>query len=113
MEQSSASIENFQISSDFTPHEDVNLRQNILINLFFSGHMSVNSPIPGTLTSETTVSPEVVQPYPKALLCIMKRFRKRAKSASFTHTPEKQKIEELLKISLKEKKKRKATKITI
>ncbi|GBL86740.1 hypothetical protein AVEN_95989-1 [Araneus ventricosus] len=86
MEQSSASVENFQISSDFTPHEDVNLCQNILNNLSFSGHMSINSPIPGTSTSETTVSPEVVQPYPKALLHIMKR----AKSASLTSSPEKQ-----------------------
>ncbi|GBN55834.1 hypothetical protein AVEN_154281-1 [Araneus ventricosus] len=94
MEQSSASIENFQISSDVTPHEDVNLRQNNVINfLSFSGHISVNSPIAGTSTSETTASPEVVQPYPKALLRIMKRFRKRAKSASFTSTPGK-KIEE-------------------
>ncbi|GBM03668.1 hypothetical protein AVEN_134900-1 [Araneus ventricosus] len=40
MEQSSASIENFQISSDFTPHEDVNLRQNISINLCFYAHVS-------------------------------------------------------------------------
>ncbi|GBN96003.1 hypothetical protein AVEN_81153-1 [Araneus ventricosus] len=91
MEQSSASIENFQISSDFPPHEDVNLRQNIVINLSFSGHMCVNSTIPGTSTSETTVSPEVVKPCLKALLQIMKRFRKRAKSSSFTSTPEKQK----------------------
>ncbi|GBM79764.1 hypothetical protein AVEN_229691-1 [Araneus ventricosus] len=91
MEQSSASIENFQISSDFTPHEDVNLRQYIVINLSFSGHMSVNSPIPGTSTSKTTVSREVVQPYPKALLRIMKRFRKRGKSSSLTSTPGKQK----------------------
>ncbi|GBN72990.1 hypothetical protein AVEN_105118-1 [Araneus ventricosus] len=29
--------------------------------------MSENSSIPGISTSETTVSPEVVQPYPKAL----------------------------------------------
>ncbi|GBL95451.1 hypothetical protein AVEN_154839-1 [Araneus ventricosus] len=87
MEQSSASIENFQISSDFTPHEDVNLRQNIVINFSSSGHMSVNSPIPGTSTSETTVSPEVVQPYLNALFRIMKGFRKRAKSASLTSTP--------------------------
>ncbi|GBM55050.1 hypothetical protein AVEN_146092-1 [Araneus ventricosus] len=29
--------------------------------------MSVNSPIPENSTCETTVSPEVVQPYPKAL----------------------------------------------
>ncbi|GBN28080.1 hypothetical protein AVEN_223626-1 [Araneus ventricosus] len=39
--------------------------------------MSVNSPIPRTSTSETTVSPGVVQPYPKTLLRIMMRFRKR------------------------------------
>ncbi|GBM92732.1 hypothetical protein AVEN_215453-1 [Araneus ventricosus] len=101
MEQSSAPNENFQISSDFTPHEDVNLRQNIAINLSFSGDTSINSPIPVTTTSETTVSREVVQPYPKALLLIMKRFRKRAKSASLTSTPKKQEIEELMKISRK------------
>ncbi|GBL87625.1 hypothetical protein AVEN_165223-1 [Araneus ventricosus] len=89
MEQSSTSTENFEISSDFTPHEDVNLRQNIVINFSFSGHMSVNSPIPGTSTNETTVFPEVVQPYPKALIRIMKGLRKRAKSASLTSTPEK------------------------
>ncbi|GBM13207.1 hypothetical protein AVEN_214922-1 [Araneus ventricosus] len=82
MEQSIASIEDFQISSDFTPREDVNLRQNIVINFSFSGRMSVNSSIPGTSTSETTVFPEVVQPYPKALQRIMEEFRKRAKSAS-------------------------------
>ncbi|GBN56978.1 hypothetical protein AVEN_21467-1 [Araneus ventricosus] len=91
MEQSSAPIENFQISSDFTPHEDLNLRQNSVINFSVSGHISVNSPIPGTSTSETTVFPEVVQPNPKALLCFKKRFRKRAKSAGLTSTPEKQK----------------------
>ncbi|GBM68765.1 hypothetical protein AVEN_97901-1 [Araneus ventricosus] len=106
MEQSSASIENFQISSNFTPLEDVNLRQKIIINLPFSGHMSVNSLIPGTSTNETTVSPEIVQLYPKAMLRSMKRFRKRAKSASLTSTPVKQKNEDLLKISQKEKKKR-------
>ncbi|GBN52225.1 hypothetical protein AVEN_31479-1 [Araneus ventricosus] len=105
MEQSSASIENVQISSDFTPHEDVNLRQNIVVNFSFSCHMSINSPIPATSTSETTVSPEVVQPYPKVLLRSMKGFRKKDKSASLTSTPEKQKIEEkLLKTSRKEKK---------
>ncbi|GBN18130.1 hypothetical protein AVEN_80689-2 [Araneus ventricosus] len=43
--------------------------------------MSINSPIPGTSTSETTVSPDVAQPYPKAVLRIMKELRKRAKSA--------------------------------
>ncbi|GBN02917.1 hypothetical protein AVEN_193499-1 [Araneus ventricosus] len=105
MEQSSAFIENFQISSDCTPHEDVNLLQNIVINLSFSGCMYVNSTITGTSTSETTVSSEVVQPYPKALLQIMKIFRKRAKSASLTSNLEKQKhYEELLKISRKERK---------
>ncbi|GBM57299.1 hypothetical protein AVEN_115621-1 [Araneus ventricosus] len=88
MEQSSASIETFHISSDFTLHEDVNLRQNIVINLSFY----CNSPISETSTSETTVSPEAVQPYPKALLRIMKRFRKRHASASLTSTPEKQRI---------------------
>ncbi|GBM59961.1 hypothetical protein AVEN_178211-1 [Araneus ventricosus] len=67
--------------------------------------MSVNSPIPATSTSETTVFPEVVQPYPKALLRIIRRFRKRAKLASLTSTPEEQKNEEeQLKISRKEKK---------
>ncbi|GBM02546.1 hypothetical protein AVEN_178479-1 [Araneus ventricosus] len=66
--------------------------------------MSVNSPIPGTSTSETTLSPEV-EHYPKALLRIMKRVRKRAESASLTYIPEKQKNkEELLKISRKLKK---------
>ncbi|GBM23399.1 hypothetical protein AVEN_138643-1 [Araneus ventricosus] len=89
MEQSSASIENFQISSEFTTHEDVKLRQNIVINFSFFGHISINSPIPGTSTSETIIYPEVVQPYPEALFTIMKRFRKRAKSASLTSTPEK------------------------
>ncbi|GBM72773.1 hypothetical protein AVEN_3421-1 [Araneus ventricosus] len=71
--------------------------------------MSVNSPIPWTSTSETTVSSEAVQPYRKALLRlrIMKRFRKRAESASLTFTPEEQKIEERLKISRKEKRKEK------
>ncbi|GBM49222.1 hypothetical protein AVEN_158194-1 [Araneus ventricosus] len=87
MEQSSASIENFQISSNFTPHEDVNLRQKIVINLYFSDVCKFS--IPGSSTSEATVSPEVMQPIPKALLRIMKRFRKRAKSASLTSTPEK------------------------
>ncbi|GBM91444.1 hypothetical protein AVEN_216770-1 [Araneus ventricosus] len=106
MEQSSASIENFQISSDFTFHEDVNLGQNIVIHLSFSGHMSVNSPIPGTSTNETNVSPEVVQPSSSKSLQIMKRIRKRDKSASLTFTPKKQKFEEeLLKISRKEKEK--------
>ncbi|GBL87601.1 hypothetical protein AVEN_165203-1 [Araneus ventricosus] len=87
MEQSNASIENFQISSDFTPHENFKLRENIVIKLSFSDQMSVNSLIPGTSTSETTVSPEVMQHYPKALLRIRKRFRKRAKSDSLTSTP--------------------------
>ncbi|GBN18129.1 hypothetical protein AVEN_80689-1 [Araneus ventricosus] len=108
MEQSSASNENFQISSDFTPLEDINLRQNIVIDFSLSGHMSINSPIPGTSTSETTVSPDVAQPYPKAVLRIMKELRKRAKSAGLTSTPEKQKIgEKLLKIILKKKRKEK------
>ncbi|GBM91304.1 hypothetical protein AVEN_69675-1 [Araneus ventricosus] len=89
MEQSSASFENFYISLDFTPHEDANLRQIIEINFSFSGHISVNSPIPGISTSETTVSPEVVQSYPKALLRITKEFRKIAKPTSLTSTQEK------------------------
>ncbi|GBN42880.1 hypothetical protein AVEN_85635-1 [Araneus ventricosus] len=103
MEQSSAFMGNFQISSDFTLYEDVNLRQNNAINLSFSGHMSVNSPLPGTSISEITVFQKFCNLIQKP--CIMKRFRKRAKSASLTSTPEKQKIEEnLLKISRKEKK---------
>ncbi|GBL72733.1 hypothetical protein AVEN_127965-1 [Araneus ventricosus] len=97
IKQSSASIENYQISSDSTTNGNVNLSQNIVTNLSSSGHMFVNAPIPGTSTSETTVSSEIVQPYSKALPRIIKRFRKRAKSAILTSTPEKQKIEELLK----------------
>ncbi|GBM00716.1 hypothetical protein AVEN_150888-1 [Araneus ventricosus] len=83
MEQSGASIENLQISSDFTPNENFNLLQSIVTNLSSSG------PIPGTSTSETTVSPEIVQPYPKALPRIMKGFRKRAKSTILNSTPPK------------------------
>ncbi|GBL99277.1 hypothetical protein AVEN_177312-1 [Araneus ventricosus] len=79
MEKSSASIENVEISSDFTPHRDVNLRQNIVITFSFSGHISVNSPTPGISTSETTASPKVVQPYAKALHRIMNSFKKRSK----------------------------------
>ncbi|GBL95213.1 hypothetical protein AVEN_253540-1 [Araneus ventricosus] len=108
MEQSSENLKFiFEIISSFFrfySYEDVNLSQNIVINFSFSGHMSVNSPVPGTSTSETTISPEVVKRYPKALFRIMKRFRKRAESANLTSIPEKQKIEEeLLKISRKEK----------
>ncbi|GBN56684.1 hypothetical protein AVEN_111041-1 [Araneus ventricosus] len=71
--------------------KSVNLRQNVVINLSLSGHMSENFPIPGNSTSETTVSPEVVQLYPKALFRIMKKFRKRVESASLTSTTPKQK----------------------
>ncbi|GBL74739.1 hypothetical protein AVEN_243610-1 [Araneus ventricosus] len=91
MEQSSASIDNLHISSDFSPHENFDLRQNIVTNLSSAGHLSVNSAIPGTSTSEITVSPEIVQPYPKALPRIVKGLRKRAKSTILTSTPKKKK----------------------
>ncbi|GBL72323.1 hypothetical protein AVEN_115271-1 [Araneus ventricosus] len=45
-------------------------------------------------TSDTTVSPEIVRPYPKSLPLVMKGFRKRAKSTILTSTPEEQKTEE-------------------
>ncbi|GBM84281.1 hypothetical protein AVEN_157084-1 [Araneus ventricosus] len=54
-------IDGFDREGDFTPHEDVNIIQNIVINFSFSSHKSINSPIPGTSTCETAVSPEVVQ----------------------------------------------------
>ncbi|GBM61184.1 hypothetical protein AVEN_241570-1 [Araneus ventricosus] len=74
-------IENFQISSDFTPHKNFKLRKNTVTNLSSSGHMSANFPVPGTPTNETSVFPEIVQPCPKA---IMKGIRKTAESTS-TH----------------------------
>ncbi|GBM15498.1 hypothetical protein AVEN_142149-1 [Araneus ventricosus] len=108
MEQSGASIENFQISSAISANKNLKQSQNIVNNLTSSGHISVNSHIPGASTSDTPVSPKFVRPYPKSLPRITKGFRKRAKSTILTSTPEKQSLEELSNRTRK-----KATKITI
>lgn len=94
MEQPSALTENSHIFSDLTPNEHFKQNDYLVNNPSSFANISVNSPIPGTSTSETTVSPENIRPYPKALPRIMKGFRKRAKSAILTSTAEKQRLEE-------------------